>query len=100
MSMPGFTAGVSLYHSRHHYRVHDQYARSGTDTVVPAQRCPFPCYEANVACIPMSQCCSTRAGVQEMVTTAQKAVGGWPGYALVGGNLGANPDKRVHSKSF
>ncbi|MFL5591813.1 MAG: hypothetical protein ACJ8DI_29765 [Ktedonobacteraceae bacterium] len=51
MSLPSFTAEVSLYHNRHHYRVHAQYARLEADTVVPAQRCPFPCYEANVACI-------------------------------------------------
>lgn len=52
MSMPSFTAEVSLYHSRHHYQVHDQYARPEANTIVPAQRCPFPCLESNVACIP------------------------------------------------
>jgi hypothetical protein len=52
MSLPSLTAEVSLYHSRHHYRVHDQYPRPETNTIVPAQRCPFPCYEGTVACIP------------------------------------------------
>lgn len=52
MNMPGFTSEASLYRSGHHYRVLDQYARPVVNTIVPAQHCQFPCYEANVACIP------------------------------------------------
>ena len=52
MSIPGFT-GVESIPSTHHYRSNSQYASSEMSSSVQlAQRCPFPCFEGSVACIP------------------------------------------------